>query len=469
MSTDAAAPAPDTDETAELRARLAALEAENARLRGVPETAEPRPRAPRAGWWRAVLSAVCIVLASLTVPVSIVGAWARVQLVDETQFVGTFAPLASDPTVQGVVVDQVTAAIDDSVDLEGITNDLFDGIAALGLPDRASAALDLLRQPAADGLKSIVDGAVTQLVESDAFAAVWQSALHASHRALVAAASGGSSNGALTISDSGEIGIQLEPIIEEVKTRLVEQGIGFAANIPVIERTIVVAQADALVTVAVVYNIAVTAGTWLPFVTLGLFVLGILLARRRTAAFIGTGVGLALGAGVLAIGLSVGGAVLGLAAPNLGLPAAALQSVYAQVIGGMQHSALVLLLIGMVVAVFAWAQGRSRAARATRAAVGSVNAGLRRALAGRGVDTGRVGGWLYAQRVLVRVVLAVLAVLWLLLLQPLSAGDVFLVLIVALLVWWLAELAQRRPEEHAEGGSAAPPEPERAAESAPVV
>lgn len=464
MSTDAtAAPATEQDDNAALRARIAELEAENAGLRGdVSAPEEPAQRASRAGWWRAALSAVCIVLASLTVPVSIIGAWARVQLVDETQFVATFAPLASDPHVQGVVIDQVTSAIDDSVDLEGITNDLFDGLTALGLPPRAAAALDLLRQPAADGLQSIVDGAVTRLVESDAFAAVWQSALHASHRALAAAAAGGTSNGAIDISDTGEIGIQLAPIIEEVKARLVEQGLGFAAGIPVIERTIVVAQADALVTVSVVYNIAVTAGTWLPFVTLGLFVLGILVARRRNAALIGTGVGLALGAGVLAVGLSVGGAVLGLAAPNLGLPAVALQSVYAQVIGGMQHTSVIVLLLGIVIAVLAWVQGRSRAARAVRGAAASVNSGLRRALAGRGVDTGRFGGWLYAQRVLVRVVLAVLAVLWLLLLRPLSAGDVFLVLIVALLVWWLTELAQRRPEEHS---AAVEAEPEPASES----
>ena len=40
-----------------------------------------------------------------------------------------------------------------------------------------------------------------------------------------------------------------------------------------------------------------------------------------------------------------------------------------------------------------------------------------------------------------------LAVVWLLLLRPLSFGDIVLVIVVALLVTWMLELLQRRPEE----------------------
>ena len=47
------------------------------------------------------------------------------------------------------------------------------------------------------------------------------------------------------------------------------------------------------------------------------------------------------------------------------------------------------------------------------------------------------------QRVLVRIVIAVLAVIWLWLLRPLGVGEIFLVVIVALIVWWLCELVRR--------------------------
>jgi hypothetical protein len=157
---------------------------------------------------------------------------------------------------------------------------------------------------------------------------------------------------------------------------------------------------------------------------------------------------------VLAIALGAGGAVLALSGPNLGVPAGALASMYEQITGAMRDTAVVLTLLGVVIAVIAWMSGRWRGAQAARHGVASMNAGVRTAALRRGVDTGRVGAWLFAQRVLVRVVLGVLAVLWLMLLRPLSVGEVFLVLIVWLLVWWVTELLQRRPED-AEAAAAA--------------
>jgi hypothetical protein len=442
------------DDTAALRARLDALEAENARLRADTPTpvvvASERARGSR---WRGFLSALCIVIATILVPVSIVAAWARVELVDETRFVETFAPLADDPQVQALVADQVTTAIEDSLDLDGLTNDLFDGIQQLDLPPRALAALDLLRAPAVQGLQNLVDTTVTRLVQSDAFADVWETALRASHKSLAAVAAGGTSNGAVVIDGSGQIGIQLAPIIEEVKKRLVDRGIGFAESIPVVDKTIVIAQSDALTVVGTVYNLAVAAGWWTPIVALVLFLAGILIARRRSTAVLGTGVGIAVGAGVLAIALGIGGSVLALSAPNLGVPAGALASMYEQITGAMRDTAIVLTLLGVVIAVIAWMSGRWRGARATRSGVASVNAGLRGAALARGIDTGRFGAWMYGQRMLVRIVLGALAILWLMLLRPLSVGEVFLVLIVWLVVWWISELLQRRPDEAAAGAT----------------
>jgi len=67
-------------------------------------------------------------------------------------FVATLAPLAHDPQVQGLVIDQTVGPIDDKVNYDQITGDVIDGIAGLRLPPRALSALGLLKQPAADGL-----------------------------------------------------------------------------------------------------------------------------------------------------------------------------------------------------------------------------------------------------------------------------------------------------------------------------
>jgi hypothetical protein len=54
--------------------------------------------------------------------------------------------------------------------------------------------------------------------------------------------------------------------------------------------------------------------------------------------------------------------------------------------------------VGAVVAVLAWTHGRSRAAIALRGVIGAVNSDVRRARIGRGLGTGAVGRWLFAQR-----------------------------------------------------------------------
>jgi hypothetical protein len=447
-------PTPAPADDADIVRRLSELEHENARLRSQLDPSSPRPERAarrRRGTWRGVLSCVLIVVAALLVPVSIVSAWARTELVDETAFVATFAPLAQDPAVQALVVDQATQAIDESLDLQGLTDDLFDGLEGLGLPPRASAAIDLLRGPAVEGLRGLIGTSVAELVDSDLFASVWETALRASHRGLAAAATGTTPTGAVTISDSGEVGISLAPIIDEVKARLVAEGIGFASAIPSVDRTIVLVQSDALVSLRIVYGIAATLGWWLPIVTLALFVGGVLLARRKSLALVGTGVAIAVGAGALAIALAIGSTVASIAASRLAIPITAVDAIYEQIVTAMRDTSAVIALIGVVLALLAWVQGRSGAASAIRTGAAGVNTRLRAALRSSGVDTGRVGRWMYAYRVLVRVVVVALAVVWLLALRPLSIGDVSLVVIVALLVWWATELAQLRPETDAHG------------------
>ncbi|GAA3622434.1 hypothetical protein GCM10022200_00710 [Microbacterium awajiense] len=452
-----------SSDTVDLAARIRELEAENERLRaaadtGEPPTTEPPARERRPGLWRAILSAVCIVLAGILVPLSVVGAWARTELVSEEAFVQTFAPLAEDPDVQQLVIDQTTAAINASVDIEGITDDVFDGIAGLDLPPSAISALNLLRAPAVSGVQSLIDTSVTRIVESDAFAAVWQRALIASHRALVATATG-NEGGAVTIDGSGAVGIELGPIVDELKDRLVEQGFGFASAIPAIDTTIIVAQSDALVIVGTVYGLAVTVGWWLPVVALALAIAGILIARRRSTASMGVGIALALGSGALAIGLTAAGAVLGLSAGNLGIPSRTLDTIFFTVVGAMRDTAVVLVFLGLVIAVAAWLAGRWSSAARVRGFAASLSAGARTGLRRRGLDTGAFGEWMYRQRVLVRIIILVIAILSLFLLRPLSFGDVILVVVLALLVWLVAVLVQRSPDDDPVV-AAAPPEAE---------
>ena len=428
---------PSTQTTADLEARIRELEERNAEL-----TARTRPS---SGRWRAFLSAICIVLATILVPVSIASAWARVQLVDEDAFVATLAPLVDDPHVQAMIVEETMGAVNEQVDFYALTGDALDGVASLGLPPRAEQALQLLRAPVASGLEGLVENTVTTVVESDAFSDVWATTVRGAHRALtVASTSDG--QGIVVLSGDG-VGIQLRPIVEQVKQTLVDRGVGAASLIPSVDRVIIIGDGQALAVVRTSYAVALAVGWWLPIVSLALFALGIALARRRSAAVIGSGVGLALGSTPLAVSLGIGATIVGAAAGDLGLSPAALDVIYQQVVTDMMQTAWVLSLLGVVIAVIGWLMGRSRPAVALRSAVESGNAAARLSLARRGLDTGAAGSWLYRNRSLVRVIVAVVAVLWLFLLRPITVGDIALVLLVSLLVGWILTILERGPAE----------------------
>lgn len=397
------------------------------------------------GRWRAWISALCIVVASVLVPVSIVTAWGRAQLVEEDTFVATLAPLASDPAVQKMIIDETTAAITDQVDFAAITSTAIDGIVSLGLPPAAASALSLLSQPAADGLESLVDRAVTQVVTSDGFAAVWATATRAGHRALTTAAT--SDGGGLVVRKEDGVGIQLGAIVDAVKQHLTAQGVRIAGLIPPVDRVVILGTGETLAMIRTGHAVAAAVGYWAPVVTLGLLVAGILVARRRATALLGAGLGLLIGGGALAIGIAIGAGLMTTVGTQTGLEPSALAAIYAQIADRMARTSAIVTLVGAVVAVLAWTHGRSRAAIALRGVIGAVNSDVRRARIGRGLGTGAVGRWLFAQRGVVRAVIALVAIAGLFALRPLSASEVALVTVVALLTWWITELLQTRPDE----------------------
>lgn len=439
--------------TSELEARIAQLEAENEALRSVAVTASsvgadaagPPPR-QRRGRGRTVAAVVLVVVALLITPVAVITAWARLQLVDTDQFVATFAPLAEEPAVQAYIGDQVTAAIEEQVDIPALTSDLFDGIKELNLSPRAEQALGLLEGPATQGLQSLVSGIVDRLVESPAFADVWATALRASHRAFVAAVQG-DPDAALAIGGNGTVSVQLGPIIEAVKDRLVDQGVGFAANIPVIERSIVIAQNDAFVLVQTIYTLAVAAGTWLPWICLALLVAGVFVAKRRAVALVWTAAGLALMMLILAAGLGIGRTFfIGTVSPSI-MPSDTASVLFDGLVELMMSTILAILVLSLLVAVIGWFAGPWRPARAARDFAGSGFAAVRGSAAKRGITTGGFGIALDRWRGVAYTLIALIAAAVVLFNRPVTIGVVLWTVVLALVALLLVELLRRPPEE----------------------
>ncbi|WP_197462123.1 hypothetical protein [Microbacterium sp. CH1] len=433
-------------EIEDLRARLRVLEQENEALR--------RPRRRISA--RSIIAGIVLVVAVLLAPIAAMGTWARLQLVDADRFVATFAPLAEDPDVQDFVADQVTAAIDEQVDLDAVVGELFDGLRALDLPPRATAALGLLEAPAASGLSSLIDGVVHEVVSSQQFADIWAETLRFTHERAVAILQDEPGT-ALDLSDDGVLSVDVGAVVERVKEALAERGAGVADLIPVIDRTIPVVQADALVLVRTVYQIAVTAGFWLPWVVLGLVVLGVLLAVNRPRALFWTSAGFALVFLLLAGGMGIGrGFFVSAVSPSI-MTASAAESLFDQLTALLGSTIVALALVGVLIALWAWLVGSSHSARTVRGVTESGFGALRDAAEARGISTGRFGRAVDRYRGAILIAGMAIGVLILLATRPVTFGAVLGVAIGVLVLTILVELL-RRP-----GPAAAPEEQDAAA------
>jgi len=436
---------------AELLQRIAALEAENASLRDnlgenptvpLPDTADAVPRTHTRSWAWTLLATVLIVIGSLLAPVAVVASWAKVQLTDTQSFVDTFAPLADDPAVQAYVTDEAVKVIQENVDIPQITSQVVDGITDLGTGPVATKALDALKGPLAQGIVSLIQTTVGNFVSSDAFAQVWQEALRTTHTQLVATMQN-DPKAAVAIGADGSVGIQLAPIIDRVKQLLVDQGLTFASQIPTIDRTITVAQNSSIPTIQLFYGVAVAAGAWLQWIALAFLVLGVVVARRRALALVWAAVGLALSMVVVVAGIGIGRLVfIGSVSPSL-LPSKVADTVFRTVTTAMQDTGVAVLVLAIVVAVVGWYSGPFAVPRKLRGFFGSGVAWVREAAERHGISTGRTGEWIYAQRALLRAVVALIAAALVLFVRPLTTPLIIWTLVLAALVIAILELVQR--------------------------
>ena len=246
------------------------------------------------------MSGALIVVGVVAAPLGVVAAHARQLLVHTDTFVATFAPLARDPDVQAVVIDAVTTAFHDAVDLPGLVDGAVDGLAGLPLPGGVTDALG-----AVDGeaVRARIDSTVRQVVESDAFAALWERSLRASHAGAGAVLGTG---GPVSVDQGGVVRLELGPVIAEVRARLIDSGLVIAWLIPAVDHSIVLTEIPVLGAITRVVARVAAAGTWLPVVAVVALAAGVAPARRRRLALAGAAGGVALGMGLLAAGLVIG-------------------------------------------------------------------------------------------------------------------------------------------------------------------
>lgn len=330
------------DELAVLRARVAALEAEK------PAARPPHHRV------RSFFSALLIVIGCILIPLGIVASWTASIVGDTDRYVQTVTPLASDPDVQAAVANRVTNVVMEHIDLPA----LLEGLAPEERP-LAEKALGKLGGSLESALSSFVHDRTQDIVASPAFETIWTDANRAIHTSLDRALTG-SDEGAVKI-ETDTVTIDLAPVIERVKARLVESGLDVAAKIPEIHTDFTVVKSDDIGKVKTAFSLLQAMGAWLPVIAVLLVVAGVLLAVKRRRTLVAAALGVAFAAIVLGVALTVFRTVYLNALPATVSPAAA-GSVYDTLIRFLRTSVRVFATLGILIALAAWLSGPSRPA-----------------------------------------------------------------------------------------------------------
>ncbi|MEU8764584.1 hypothetical protein [Streptomyces sp. NPDC048659] len=381
------------DELSVLRARVAALEAE----------AGSRPPAPAHHRVRSFFSALLIVVGCVLAPLSLLAAWTADLLGDTGRYVATVAPLASDADVQAAVATRVTNAVMEHLDLK----DLLEGVAPEQRP-LLEKSLGKLGNSLEGAVGSFVHEKAQDVVASDQFQTIWNDANRAVHTSLDRALTG-NDDGAVKINQD-TVTLDLAPVVDQVKQRLVDSGLTVAGKIPEVHTDFTLVQSDDIGKAKTGFALLQKMGFWLPVIAVVLVAGGVLLAARRRRSLVAAALGVVAGALVLGIGLTVFRTVYLNALPN-GVSPAAAGSVYDILIRYLRTSVRMVAVLGLVVALAAWLSGPGKYAVLVRGVWHSGIGAARTTADHAGFRTGPVGPFVGRHRRWITWVLVALAVL----------------------------------------------------------
>ncbi|GAA3223735.1 hypothetical protein [Actinocorallia longicatena] len=362
---------------------------------------------------RRILSVVLIVLGCLLAPVALTAVWAANQVSDTDRYLKTVAPLADDPAIQNAVADRVTTAVMSRLDIPSLVSG-----ASESLPPRVGQLAGLVAGPASSLVQGFVRDKSGAVVASDAFATIWTEANRVAHTRIDKILAG--DDDTVVQTDGDTVNVELGPVVQTVKERLVAEGMTVAGKIPDINPTYPLFKTDQLAQAQTYYDWLGVLEWLAPLLALACLAGGVLLARGRRKALGRAALGVGASMLVLAVGLMISRSAVVGAAQN----AEAGGALFDIVVDLLRLGLRAVLLLSLAVAVGAWLAGGSATAVRTRAYWTDL-------LRGR-ADT-PVTAWVTAHRSALRigaVALAVLAfVFW-----PHPTGLVVLCLIVALLV-----------------------------------
>ncbi|MGX4690535.1 hypothetical protein [Streptomyces sp. JNUCC 63] len=352
--------------------------------------------------WRSFFSALLIVVGCILAPLSAVSSWAAAEVDDTDRYVATVAPLASDPAVQAAAANRVTDALMSRIHLQTLLED----VAPADRP-RLEKALGRLANPLEDAVRGFVHGKAQDVIASDAFQRFWVDANRGIHTALDKALTG--SGGAVKITNQA-VTIDLAPVVDRVKQRLVNDGMTVAGRIPQIHTDFTVLRSDSLGELKTYLRLLRIAGFWLPVLAVVFLVAGWLLSAHRRRVLVAAVLGVAVAMLILGLGLTVFREVyLNRLPAGVSQPAAG--AIYDTLTRYLRTSVRRVVALAVVIALAAWLTGRGRRATFVREAWQSGIHAVRAAADHTGFRTGPVGPFVHRHRAWITWILVAAAVL----------------------------------------------------------
>ncbi|MDX3799556.1 hypothetical protein [Streptomyces sp. AK04-3B] len=394
-----------------LRARVAALEAE-------------RSRPPAHHRVRSVFAVVFIVLGCVLAPLGLVAAWTSSIVGDTDRYVDTVRPLAADKDVQNAAANRVTNALMEHIDITALLQD-----AAPAQRPLLEKALGRLGPSLEDAVRSFVHDKAQAIVASDAFQTIWTDANRRIHSSVEKALTG-SGGGAVKI-ENDTVTLDLAPVVDQVKQRLVDSGMTVVGKIPEIHTDFTLVRSEDIGKVKTYFRVLQLVGFWLPVVAVLLVAAGVLLATHRRRVLIVAALCFAFATLLLGVALTVFRVVY-LDALPAGVSQPAAGSVYDTLVRFLRTSVRSVVALGVVVALAAWLTGPGRHAALLRRLWHSGIGAVRTTADHAGLRTGPVGPFVDRYRTWITWILAAGAVLAFLL-WPYPTGWVVVGLALALL------------------------------------
>lgn len=325
---------------------LAAIRAENAELRRQLETQQPakttEQRSTKNPWWRKTIVGVLVVLAIVSVVASISAVWTQTTLQDEDQFVATLEPLPKEESVATAISVTVADGVVEAIGVE------------TWVVEKLPPELAFVAAPLTDAIEGFVATAANEVVQSDAFAAIWSTTLRGTHKAASAVISG---NGGALVAEGGVVAIDLDEIAGVVIENVEAAGL----EVPDVELelgSIVLYEDEQLAAVQSLAATIDTLGWFLPLLALIFIVAAIAVARdrRRTTAVLGFGT--AIGTAVSLISLRLGRNYVVNAIEDATRQEAA-GDVWDLLLNRLYQMMWAMLILALVVGILAWFAGPS--------------------------------------------------------------------------------------------------------------